>query len=438
MASASSSITTLKTLVTYGLLSSLPEVQDRFDRVLLKRTYDSDGNPTLSVLLGSELTVIDRLKIFFGIREFFFQTVTEIARAAVTSTSMQTLSGEEQAVVRHSITILNDKIQNNPQLHLLALPVIERRAQEPLERARAPVISRISPIRNSGNKCYLISMLTALTASEEFLRFLSSFSRGSALGIWLQLCLQEMKKNPDSVLSLHQSPFSHLLHELKKEFPGAGLFSWEQQDVHECMTILLTRVFRSACNIHWAEMVFEGEASETQALTNNIMSLRIPDGMRAFNVRNIGEMEKVRRKAPPIVYRTVLRGNPPRFLPLHVQRSFVEIASSSSSERQEPRNVRNTVEIVPAAFIEIPHEDGRKFRYALKSIIVHQGVSTDNGHYISYVVDPSRPVDERTGVATQYIRYDDGFPPEVKSWEQVRNQISKDGYIYLYDRVSSS
>lgn len=67
-----------------------------------------------------------------------------------------------------------------------------------------------------------------------------------------------------------------------------------------------------------------------------------------------------------------------------------------------------------------------RFRYRLRSLIVHEGNSIEEGHFISYV---KKKIDRQP----QWIRCNDGKVGLCVDKERVENQVTNEGYLFFYE-----
>lgn len=129
-------------------------------------------------------------------------------------------------------------------------------------------------------------------------------------------------------------------------------------------------------------------------------------------------------KIPPIPCFEVkdIKDVPPTFLPINIARFSNEGAVTS----------KNTHPVKAPFHLEVhKRKDDSSVSYTLKGITVHHGVDQDGGHYITYIPQPSSPVDE-DGVPTKWIELSDDSV-HTRSWKLIRKDVEQNATLYMYD-----
>ncbi len=267
MSKPSSIATTRTALADFDLLSQLPAVREKRDRALLRWVDGPDGTPALTTIFESWLTPCDRIGMLFGSRELFLEKVCEIAQTALSSACDVLLSQSCVASIRRTVQRLNEKIDRynvarrtlNAAASLVPQLIIPDGAFR-VEEQTGGVSSPRCGISNTGNKCYFISTLIALCASEQLKRMLPAVCHPSDTTILLQLALRQLESTDSSRLSLCQEPLYGLVESLGKTFDplrgGGSLWSYGgQQDAQEALAHLLEAALQTTALVHFREIV---------------------------------------------------------------------------------------------------------------------------------------------------------------------------------------
>ena len=435
---------TLQSLEDYSLMSELPSVIEGKDRVLLRVIRDQDNRPVLKAILGSEITVWDRICYFFGSRDLLLSRVVELATQALHSepSLLHTLDQSPEGL-RRTILSLNRKIIRynidhayRSRIHELSLERFEARVRG--KEAALPSMSVVRPIINPGNKCYFISVLTALCASVECHKMIEQMGRNE-LSKLLHLCFHELLQPIREPISLHSEIFSKLVSVFSRYFPPVSLFSFSSQDAHECIINLLNRVFEGSLIFSWRGMTIFGEEHEkvveVSPIQRGLIWTIYPKGQNApLHLQNIftplppeETVEDVEEgQTTPVRELSMLCGEIPPFIPFHIQRSSYDKIRGAASRV-------NFSKVLPPLHLMVSHSERERVPYVLRSIVVNTANSMRGGHYITYIPEPNTPCDPVSGIPLTWTLHDDGAPSIRVCWEQAKDDIAGHGYLYLYD-----
>ncbi len=435
---------TLQSLEDYSLMSELPSVIQGRDRVLLRVIRDQENRPVLKAILESEITVWDRIYYFFGSRDLLLSRVVELATQALHSepSLLHTLDQSPEGI-RRTIFSLNRKIIRynidhvyRRRIHELPLESFETSVRG--KEASGPSMSVVRPIRNPGNKCYFISVLTALCASVECHKMIAQM-RGNELSRLLHLCFHELLQPIREPISLHGDIFSKLASVFSRFFPPVSLFSFSSQDAHECISNLLNRVFESRTLFSWRGVTIFGEEQErvvevSPIQTGLIWTIYPKEQDTPLHLQSIfmplrpeetaDDVEG--RDAIPVREHSMLCDEIPSFIPFHIQRSRYDQIRGHASRV-------NLSKVLPPLHLRVSHAEREHVPYVLRSIVVNTANSMRGGHYITYIPEPNTPCDPRSGIPLAWTLHDDGAPSIRVCWEQAKDDIAGHGYLYVYD-----
>ena len=138
------------------------------------------------------------------------------------------------------------------------------------------------------------------------------------------------------------------------------------------------------------------------------------------------------------------RGVPPSFLPIQVARfrSVPQHAADGTIMRDEAGRPIALLEKdftpVEAPFLlSVPVEGGGTEQYVLRGIDVHRdGASIHSGHYVTYIPDPTAPLDKE-GRPTKWFQHSDTHITRMDSNNaELKHDIEDQGYLFLYDHIS--
>jgi ubiquitin C-terminal hydrolase len=283
MSSVPSITKTLLALADFDLLTQLPAIRERKDRVLLRWVDDADDTPILTPIFSSWLTLCDRIGLLFGSRELFLGKTCEIAQQSLSSAHDISFSPSCVASIRRTVVYLNEKIHSYNQAHreteltatalpLLTIPEHAFCVDEQGLRVSLPVCG----IANTGNKCYLISTLVTLCGSEQLKRTLALANHPSEANVLLRLAFRQLEITTASWLSMCQEPFSGLINVLGMVFEplrgGAAVSPFAvQQDAHEVMLHLLELVLGTTGLIHFREIVTRSSSTKKREGDNPLL-----------------------------------------------------------------------------------------------------------------------------------------------------------------------
>ena len=347
-------------------------------------------------------------------------------------------------------------------------PQKHQRTDDVVPRAVIPQVGMFRGISNYGSSCYFGAPLAALCASPAFRRSLASDNPVAPL---LRSVLDDMRDQgqPGKPLSVAEknSPI-RVLHDALRgnNDPSFALLGERrQQDTRELLDPLIRVATGETLSMTSSVVVdpviarhrfFEGvdvsslytppEAFGPTALAvippgvSSVQEyfdgarLKIPVSINEVLTRK-GISEEERKKFPgnaegnryvPIEMTVShqLEGQVPPFLPVYISR-FGD------------KGAKSTTPVVAPFHLTVPVKGGRPAEYELKSVVVHSGFSSNEGHYFTYIPDPSSPKDEG-GYPTVWVKANDDAPKTTVSWSAIKDEVLRNGVVFMYDAVPSA
>ncbi len=142
------------------------------------------------------------------------------------------------------------------------------------------------------------------------------------------------------------------------------------------------------------------------------------------------------------------RGTSPPFLPIQVARFHSELQRNDDGTPVLDKKGRPIamVEKDPTP-IKVPFllsvpveregsEEERSESYVLRGICVHRGgESIHSGHYVTYIPDPSAPLNAEGNPTKWFQQSDTVITPMGWDNPMLQEDITRNGYLYLYDRA---
>ena len=342
-------------------------------------------------------------------------------------------------------------------------------------------LQAIRGLRNPGCLCYLLSSLMALFASPSFRRMLEQEENLFAQKLKSLFAALQQGGDP---LTISSGPLQELHRDFQAFFPDLRR-TGTQQDASEFLNPMLLNVcLRSPLQFsviptvernrlssaEAAPLLDSGELPPVEAMyipsvdtpvdptkidyVTCMVKVNIPEQAPAFSLGRFfhgytqqehvevdailgaeankrwltDEKRAALRRAGgtsgelppiPVTVRAHVVGSPP-FLPVYIPR-FLEDGGKNFTPVDTPYLMR------------VPTGEQKPTLYVLRSVVVHDGDKIQGGHYYTYIPDITVMNDQ--GIPSQWVQVSDDHPREVRTWDQVRDDMAVNGVLYLYDRV---
>ncbi len=350
-------------------INALTNFSNNSRKVYLKIEYTSQGEPFLKTV--DRFGLIDLIQWYFT-RRFDLDKVVQVCSGILTDSRMWDKKENQIKALKN----LNEKIKKHNKNHTSQIDPLKIPRPAPLQRSRRVTPQRVQGISNAGNTCYINSTVQALRACESFKQILVN---RADLG----------------------NAFAHVFRKIESDSEPLDGRSVEMNSL------------RRAFNAIGFLDAFSGREEDPDTLLFPILN--------SFNFRAVQEDS-------PFPY-------PHISLRLDVENSSInailnrlEIALKTPSEdflpifisRHDERGNKLFNSVVPDRLITVGND-----QYSLKSVIIHHGTGSAQGHYTAAMPIPN---------SQDWIHYNDSVV--TRGGEDLNRLICQNATLYFYEKVN--
>ena len=286
------------------------------------------------------------------------------------------------------------------------LPIkIHKKKNKPLYRSNTIQIeefsSRVSPLLNLGNTCYINSVIQQLFYTDQFLSSLfdrkfigataDEVDADDIITRNLKMLLVLMYRHATNIIN--PSQFITILN----SDPSFPIQIGVQGDSHEFLSLLLEKIRPSSIGCFSGEMLYttQGLSNDfVKTMNESFISISIPvknviNFAHALQTAFLPEIFNGQNQLSDEKYgkfdakRTCIITKCPDILIIQLKRFEYNISTRNRIKLTDPIDIPETIDISPYV-LENENEPHKSHTYKLKGIIMHQGIA-DAGHYTSIV-----------------------------------------------------